>query len=112
MEVNRIPFIDSQGKLRYTWEQNLDEIILYFTTENLNESIKDINSGKQLHKDAVDVVISYNRLKVQNKIAKVNILDDSLFDTVDISESLWYIGKHEKTNDAREIPKRGNVETF
>ncbi|OLQ16288.1 CS domain protein [Cryptosporidium hominis] len=108
MKSIRAPCFDDIGRLKYTWEQNLDEVILYFTVENVYlNSGKDMNSKNKMNKEDLSVKIMCNKLKIQNKSTNYEIFDDTLFDKIDTSESLWYIGKYEEANDVRKIPKRG-----
>ncbi|KAJ1610499.1 hypothetical protein OJ253_1162 [Cryptosporidium canis] len=99
MKETRLPFIDHHGLsslnvgvLRYTWEQNLDEVILYLTAENVYG-----NAGKtpRILKEDLSVKMMCNRLTIQNKATGSQILDDLLFDKIDTSESLWYIENDE-----------------
>ncbi|KAK9172682.1 CS domain protein [Cryptosporidium meleagridis] len=95
MKSIRVPCFDHTGRLKYTWEQNLDEVILYFTVENVYlNSEKDMNKNK-MNKEDLSVKIMCNKLKIQNKSTNYEIFDDTIFDTIDTSESLWYIENNE-----------------
>ncbi|KAL3128201.1 hypothetical protein CHM_5g3000 [Cryptosporidium hominis] len=96
MKSIRAPCFDDIGRLKYTWEQNLDEVILYFTVENVYlNSGKDMNSKNKMNKEDLSVKIMCNKLKIQNKSTNYEIFDDTLFDKIDTSESLWYIENNE-----------------
>ncbi|KAH8582936.1 CS domain-containing protein [Cryptosporidium sp. chipmunk genotype I] len=96
MKATRAPCFDNIGRLKYTWEQNLDEVILYFTAENMyfNQE-KVMKCTNKVNKEDLHIKITCNRLTIQNKSTNYVIFDDAIFDTVDTSESLWYIENNE-----------------
>ncbi|KAH8741291.1 CS domain-containing protein [Cryptosporidium ryanae] len=93
MKATRISVLSNDsGVCKYRWEQTIDEVILYFSNK---EIYGDKNENNKLSKCDINIKIKSKQLTIFCISLNKELFNEPLFDTIETSESLWYIENNE-----------------
>ncbi|KAK6590403.1 CS domain-containing [Cryptosporidium xiaoi] len=95
MKTTKISALGSKsGNCKYMWEQNIDEVILYFSNTEIYGQ-KNENIHCKLSKCDFNIKIQSKQLTIFCISLNKELFNELLFDTIESSESLWYIENNE-----------------